>query len=344
MDSSRVAMPGADHKQVVLGFADMQWPYYQYIPPDLDSDSPYLVISVRAEDYTEPLNYQFAECALLGWPGFDGFAMGMYPLRVILKNNWHGTTCEGVETGHAWCNLITSWGLKPESNNWRNTAKEINELIQLCTYKYRCDIRKAQIDHSLDGGEAPQIWLFRVLSGEWREEMTAGCKDGAHHTEITVGISSTTTYYIPCSEDTGYVCEEELGPVSWSDVLEVVTYTWSEAKRKWCCEVKQVGCDGYSSEEHVDDEHRVESEPAPYGSGPPLWVEGRSPDEEGGEAEPTPEPTLAPTPEPTLAPTPEPTPAPEPTLAPTPDSTPVSETTPIYIEGGQVDGTLASND
>merc|ERR1719510_1335108 len=123
--------PNLDHKQVVLGFVDMLWPYYQY-NGDLKSASPYLLMSMNGNDYTERLNYEFVECALLGWPGFSGFQISRYPVRVVLKNRRHGKRCLSNESEMAYCNLETSWGPNPRLNNWRFSVKEIAELYQLC--------------------------------------------------------------------------------------------------------------------------------------------------------------------------------------------------------------------
>jgi len=161
MDSSDWARPESWQKQTVLGFAEMQWAYYHY-NGDLSSTSPYLVISMNPFKYTPLLNFQFVECGLLGWPGFSSFVGGDYPLRLVIKNPTQGQPCTGFETGHAWCNLETSWGAHPEVNNWRPTAMEVNALVQLCKHKYQCDIEKA-ILASPEGKEVPQVYVFRVL-------------------------------------------------------------------------------------------------------------------------------------------------------------------------------------
>jgi len=163
ISTSDVARPQGVEKQTVLGFAEMQWPYYQHIGTELETKNPYLVISVNAYNYTEVLNYQFAECGLLGWPNVREFRPGLYPLRVVLKNSYHGLNCLGWTAGHAECNLATSWGHNPAKNNWRNTAKEINELIELCTKKYICDIQKASLTAGRRQGEIPQVFLFRAV-------------------------------------------------------------------------------------------------------------------------------------------------------------------------------------
>merc|ERR1719223_944194 len=90
-------------------------------------------------------------------------AAGEYPLRVIVKNQRFGVECVGDRTGKSECNLQTSWG-RPRDNHWRPTAMEVNELLQLCTFKYRCEIQKANLMQQ-PGQEVPQIFLMRVLRG-----------------------------------------------------------------------------------------------------------------------------------------------------------------------------------
>jgi hypothetical protein len=90
LDSSEVAVPEEGSKQTVFGFAEMQGPYYSWTPPDLVTNSTYLVISVNPFAYTPLLNYQFVECALRGWPGVGSFKAAEYPVRVVLKNNHSG--------------------------------------------------------------------------------------------------------------------------------------------------------------------------------------------------------------------------------------------------------------
>lgn len=159
MDSSYWGRPSEGHFQTVLGFADMQWPYYQYLG-NMNPEAPYLVISMGTE-YSPRLNFQFVECGLLGWPGFPMFQPGEWPIRLVLKNAHAGRTCGPDESGHAWCNLATSWGGSPSLNNWRPTAMEVNALIKLCTMKYQCDVVKANLP-APDGKEAPQVFMFKV--------------------------------------------------------------------------------------------------------------------------------------------------------------------------------------
>jgi hypothetical protein len=163
MDSSRWSKPRPEHYQTVLGFAEMQWPYYQYLG-DMkpDDGKPYLVISMDANIYQPYLNFKFVECGLLGWPGFPLFQPDLWPIRLVLKNPVEGKPCVGAETGHAWCNLATSWGTDPNKNSWRATANEVNALIHLCTKKYKCDVQKAVLVPP-PGKQAPQIFQLRVL-------------------------------------------------------------------------------------------------------------------------------------------------------------------------------------
>jgi len=162
-NTSHVERPRGGKKQAVIGFAEMQWPYYHY-GAWKDPHAPYLVISMSAFSYSERLNFQFVECSLLGWPGYSKFAGPKYPLRVVVKDPRHGLSCNGVDTGHARCNLETSWGFNPHLNSWRNTAKEAGALIELCSTKYRCDIVKVDVEGG-EGRPLPQIFLFRVIPG-----------------------------------------------------------------------------------------------------------------------------------------------------------------------------------
>merc|ERR1719188_982368 len=68
MDTSGWARPKRGHYQTVLGFAEMQGPYYQWVNKKLDPKTPYLVMSM-GPDYSPKLNFKFVECGLLGWPG-----------------------------------------------------------------------------------------------------------------------------------------------------------------------------------------------------------------------------------------------------------------------------------
>jgi len=239
LNSSEWAPP-VGSRQAVLGFAEMQGPYYEYLAEDLDTDWPYLVVSINAYNYTEALNYQFVECALLGWPGFDKFISSFYPLRVVLKNNHHGARCEGGDTGHAWCNLETSWGLDPEHNSWRNTVKEMTALYQLCAFKYRCDIRKVLPDESNDTtssvGEVPQVWLFRVISEDWQDTMTAGCSNESNETDIVIGPEHIPPLRVPCPAEKRFDCSGAAAPVRWSSQERTGSYEWSAEKAHWCCE------------------------------------------------------------------------------------------------------------
>lgn len=239
LNSSEWAPP-VGSRQAVLGFAEMQGPYYRYLAEDLDTDWPYLVVSINAYNYTEALNYQFVECALLGWPGFDQFISSFYPLRVVLKNAHHGDHCEGGDTGHAWCNLETSWGLDPEHNSWRNTVKEMTALYQLCAFKYRCDIRKVlpepSNDTSSSDGEVPQVWLFRVLSEDLQDTMTAGCSNASNETEIVIGPEHIPPLRVPCPGEKRFDCGGAAAPVRWSSQNRTGSYEWSAEKALWCCE------------------------------------------------------------------------------------------------------------
>merc|ERR1719188_259880 len=141
----------------MVGFAEMQGPYYQYLG-SMNPHTPYLVMSM-SKDYSPRLNFKFVECGLLGWPGVPAFKPGEWPMRVVLKNPSHGKACKG-HVGHAWCNLATSWGL-PKNNIWRATAREINGLIKLCTEKYQCDVVKASI-HKHPTKQIPQVFLIKV--------------------------------------------------------------------------------------------------------------------------------------------------------------------------------------
>merc|ERR1719253_140772 len=98
---------------------------------------------MNAYKYTPRLNFEFVHCALRGWPGVPQLVSSAYPLRVVVKKQGIGETCVGAETDHGRCSLETSWGTDPIGNIWRPTAAEVNTLLQLCTQRYRCDIRKA---------------------------------------------------------------------------------------------------------------------------------------------------------------------------------------------------------
>lgn len=165
MNTSSWARPPPGQKQTVIGFVEMQWPYYQYLGQDLEHTSwPYLVLSMGGGVWSPELNSKFTECALLGWPGLPYLEAGKWPLRVIVKNEHFGHECFGDRAGKGECNLATSWG-RPQENFWRPTAMEVNELVQLCTFKYRCEIQKAKLLAPPEK-EAPQIFLMRVLRGQ----------------------------------------------------------------------------------------------------------------------------------------------------------------------------------